>query len=84
MLARVTKKQNVYPEPFSFKPERFLTQDGKLNPNVQDPTQAFFGFGKRYGGMEEHTSDKADLMGTGNLQNLSRKTHGPVICVEVM
>ncbi|KAK1232372.1 hypothetical protein PQX77_004494 [Marasmius sp. AFHP31] len=41
--------ETVYPEPFSFKPERFLTQDGKLNPNVQDPTQAFFGFGKRYG-----------------------------------
>ncbi|KAJ8079599.1 hypothetical protein PM082_011186 [Marasmius tenuissimus] len=39
--------ESVYPDPFSFKPERFLTPDGKLNPDVQDPGRAFFGFGKR-------------------------------------
>ncbi|KAJ8079620.1 hypothetical protein PM082_011207 [Marasmius tenuissimus] len=38
----------VYPDPFSFKPERFLTLGGQLDPNVQDPAQAVFGFGKRY------------------------------------
>ncbi|KAJ8079595.1 hypothetical protein PM082_011182 [Marasmius tenuissimus] len=43
----ISTTKSVYPDPFSFKPERFLTPDGKLNPDVQDPTQAFFGFGKR-------------------------------------
>jgi hypothetical protein len=35
-----------YPEPFSFKPERFL-KNGKLNPEVKDPATAAFGFGRR-------------------------------------
>ncbi|KAL0565197.1 hypothetical protein V5O48_016834 [Marasmius crinis-equi] len=39
--------ETVYPEPFSFKPERFLTPEGQLDPNVQDPAKAVFGFGKR-------------------------------------
>lgn len=37
--------ENVYPDPFEFKPERFL-KDGKLDPSVQDPGVAF-GFGRR-------------------------------------
>ncbi|KAI0082381.1 cytochrome P450 [Panus rudis PR-1116 ss-1] len=36
-----------YPDPESFKPERFLTADGKLNPEIRDPTQYTFGFGRR-------------------------------------
>jgi len=36
----------TYPDPFSFKPERFM-KDGKLNPNVKDPVTAAFGFGRR-------------------------------------
>ncbi|KAF9269239.1 cytochrome P450 [Marasmius fiardii PR-910] len=39
--------ETVYPDPFSFKPERFLTSDGQLDPNVPDPARAVFGFGKR-------------------------------------
>ncbi|KAJ7235516.1 cytochrome P450 [Mycena rebaudengoi] len=35
----------MYPDSFSFKPERFLL-DGKLNPDVRTPTFAF-GFGRR-------------------------------------
>ncbi|KAJ7862183.1 cytochrome P450 [Mycena leptocephala] len=35
----------LYPDPYTFKPERFLL-DGKLNPAVKDP-QAAFGFGRR-------------------------------------
>ncbi len=36
----------VYPEPHVFRPERFLTTDGKLNPQVKDPDAAW-GFGRR-------------------------------------
>ncbi|KAH9478040.1 Cytochrome P450 monooxygenase 98 [Psilocybe cubensis] len=35
-----------YPEPSLFKPERFI-KDGKLNPNVRDPAEMAFGFGRR-------------------------------------
>nr|GAT52203.1 cytochrome P450 [Mycena chlorophos] len=38
--------KDAYPEPDEFKPERFL-RDGKLNPEVQDPEIAAFGFGRR-------------------------------------
>ncbi|KAJ7065498.1 cytochrome P450 [Mycena amicta] len=38
--------KDIYPEPESFKPERFLI-DGKLNPDVRDPNMAAFGFGRR-------------------------------------
>ena len=34
-----------YPDPFSFRPERFL-KDGKIDPDVKDPVAAF-GFGRR-------------------------------------
>jgi len=37
--------ENTYPDPYAFKPERFLL-NGKLNPAVKDP-QAAFGFGRR-------------------------------------
>ncbi|KAK1227700.1 hypothetical protein PQX77_009288 [Marasmius sp. AFHP31] len=39
--------ETVYPEPLSFKPERFLAPNGQLDPNVQDPAKAVFGFGRR-------------------------------------
>jgi len=37
-----------YPEPLKFNPDRFLTQDGQLDPTVQDPALAVFGFGRRF------------------------------------
>jgi cytochrome P450 len=37
----------VYPDPFTFKPERFLTKDGKIDKTVRDPRHACFGFGRR-------------------------------------
>ncbi|KAJ6564499.1 cytochrome P450 [Mycena capillaripes] len=37
--------ERLYPDPYSFKPERFLL-DGKLNPAVKNP-EAAFGFGRR-------------------------------------
>ncbi|KAH9911824.1 O-methylsterigmatocystin oxidoreductase [Epithele typhae] len=37
---------NTYHEPASFVPERFL-RDGKLDPEVRNPTDFVFGFGRR-------------------------------------
>ncbi|EAU89617.1 O-methylsterigmatocystin oxidoreductase [Coprinopsis cinerea okayama7 len=37
---------DVFPDPFDFKPERFL-KDGKINPAVPDPEIAAFGYGRR-------------------------------------
>lgn len=36
-----------YPDPEEFKPERFLTEDGQLDPNSLDPEIACFGYGRR-------------------------------------
>ena len=36
----------VYPDPDTFKPERFLTEHGSLRSDVPYPTEAF-GFGRR-------------------------------------
>jgi hypothetical protein len=36
-----------YPEPERFKPERFLTPEGKLDPSVRDPRTVAFGSGRR-------------------------------------
>lgn len=38
--------EDDYPDPSSFRPERFL-EDGKLDPSVRDPSQIAFGFGRR-------------------------------------
>ncbi|KAJ6549908.1 cytochrome P450 [Mycena capillaripes] len=38
--------ETVYPNPETFKPERFLL-DGKLNPAIRDPESVAFGFGRR-------------------------------------
>ena len=40
--------EEIYPEPFKFNPDRFLTQDGQLDPAIQDPFIAVFGFGRRF------------------------------------
>ncbi|KAF4615695.1 hypothetical protein D9613_012525 [Agrocybe pediades] len=38
--------QHCFPEPDVYNPERFL-RNGKLNPEVRDPTQSVFGHGRR-------------------------------------
>lgn len=37
----------AYPDPLDFKPERFLTSEGKFNHAVRDPELAAFGYGRR-------------------------------------
>lgn len=39
--------ETAYPDSYSFKPERFLTGHGKLDPTVRDPVDIVFGFGRR-------------------------------------
>ncbi|KAJ7146871.1 cytochrome P450 [Mycena epipterygia] len=41
----ILQDEDMYPDPSTFKPERFL-RDGKPNPDVRDP-HAAFGFGRR-------------------------------------
>jgi hypothetical protein len=36
---------DIYPDPFSFKPERFLKESGKVLP--LDPETVAFGYGRR-------------------------------------
>jgi len=38
--------ESDYPDPSSFKPERFL-KNGQLDPNIRDPALMAFGFGRR-------------------------------------
>ncbi|KAH6888849.1 cytochrome P450 [Coprinopsis sp. MPI-PUGE-AT-0042] len=37
----------IFDDPFEFKPERYLTADGKINPHVLSPEDAAFGYGRR-------------------------------------
>ena len=39
--------ETLYPDPFAFRPERFLTADGQLDTSVVDPETLAFGFGRR-------------------------------------
>ncbi|KAF5349115.1 hypothetical protein D9756_009456 [Leucocoprinus leucothites] len=43
----MSRDETRFPEPEVFKPERFLTADGKLDPNASDPFDFVFGFGRR-------------------------------------
>lgn len=36
-----------FPEPSVFKPERFLSSDGRLNESMRDLVMPAFGFGRR-------------------------------------
>ncbi|KZP23187.1 cytochrome P450 [Athelia psychrophila] len=42
----ILNDQTVYPDPSVFNPERFL-KDGKIDPEVQDPQMAVFGYDRR-------------------------------------
>ncbi|KZP10610.1 cytochrome P450 [Athelia psychrophila] len=42
----VFNDESVYPDPRKFNPDRYLTEDGKLDPSVKDPDAAW-GYGRR-------------------------------------
>ena len=46
-LRLILHDEKAYPDPMSFRPERFLKSDGSINPEVQDPSVACYGFGRR-------------------------------------
>ena len=37
----------MYPDAHAFNPDRFL-KDGQIDPDVKDPEQVLFGYGRRY------------------------------------
>lgn len=39
--------ERKYPQPSHFDPERYLDEDGSLNPDAPSPAEAVFGFGRR-------------------------------------
>ena len=39
--------ESVYPDAHVFNPDRFL-KDGQIDPEVKDPEQLAFGYGRRY------------------------------------
>ena len=43
----ILQNEGDYPDPSAFKPERYLDQNGVLDPTVLDPAVAAFGFGRR-------------------------------------
>jgi cytochrome P450 len=42
----MVRDEKAYPDASTFNPERFL-KDGKINPDVQNPLDVVFGFGRR-------------------------------------
>ena len=46
MIRATTRDESVYPDPHVFNPGRFL-KDGQINPDVKDPEQFVFGWGRR-------------------------------------
>ena len=42
----INHDEERYPDPMTFNPDRFM-KDGKLNPDVPDPSDVAFGFARR-------------------------------------
>jgi len=41
------RDESIYPDANTFNPSRFL-KDGQIDPDVRDPEQFLFGWGRRY------------------------------------
>ena len=44
----ILHNEEQFEEPVVFKPERFLTADGRMDPTILNPFDIAFGFGRRY------------------------------------
>ncbi|KIJ25389.1 hypothetical protein M422DRAFT_273670 [Sphaerobolus stellatus SS14] len=60
----------VYPDPFEFKPERFI-KNGKIDPDVLDPYVAIFGYGRRVCPGRYFADDTAYIMIVSILASLN-------------
>ena len=48
MQRSILHNEEQFEEPMVFKPERFLTADGQIDPTILNPFDVAFGFGRRY------------------------------------
>ncbi|KAF9551554.1 hypothetical protein CPC08DRAFT_755030 [Agrocybe pediades] len=62
--------ENVYPDPLSFKPERFI-KDGKWDASVGDPLKVCFGAGRRQSRLDER----------GNVIEPDREFASSLVCM---
>lgn len=46
-LRAILHDDRMYPEPYKFQPERFISNDGSLRKDIVDPRNFVFGFGRR-------------------------------------
>ena len=49
------RNESVYPDAHNFNPGRFL-KDGQIDPEVKDPEELIFGWGRRYFPSKERQS----------------------------
>lgn len=47
VCSAILQDEDRFPEPTRFNPDRYLDNDGNLNPDAFDPAKVAFGFGKR-------------------------------------
>ena len=65
--AMLRNEEDYGPNPDAFNPERFL-KDGKLNPDIREPSTMAFGFGRRYESPLNISFPVLSLKSSGNAQ----------------